>query len=464
MAGWVMPHNKSQKKREDSFKKPGLGQFKPGDLSRKDSRGDGRSVAPPVDSRFVRLPGGKTGTKVDVAQPPPRVVIEQSAAFAEKFAQAQKQGLSLESPAPVSTFESPQTNTLPAQDLGSTPLPGQVSNQSGVGVETQEGGVSNVLAPIPGKVPELPNFVDLGKVLAAGVGAYLAVSQLRSLAGSLLTVGTSGLVRQAASSTAGKIAVNSATQKATASWLSKLASASTNPGFVVSGVLSAIGSYPFAGFVKEEALQTTGFAADAAFKNGDVAGMQAAVDLQDEVLNPNVWRQIVDAVPFANVQASLKDYYKAAQLQSSVQKFMLSKLQEQQAGGLSDAQMRVKEKADENAMFEESRQRQRELDAAYFSLEQEARRRLNEEFNRERVETEERVGEIRLRVSAAQQEARRRALEEEAAFWLEQRKLRAQLEEEERLAIEKFWLEYRKKLAQLQDDNRPSRLGFGLLK
>jgi len=74
--------------------------------------------------------------------------------------------------------------------------------------------------------------------------------------------------------------------------------------------LTAIGTYPFAGFIKEEALQTSGFAFNTAKATDDVEGMQSAIDAQTELLNAAP--SIMAKIPFANVQKALKSYFDAA--------------------------------------------------------------------------------------------------------------------------------------------------------
>lgn len=77
-------------------------------------------------------------------------------------------------------------------------------------------------------------------------------------------------------------------------------------------LIATIGTYPFAGFIKEEALQTLGFATNAAKKAGDLEGEQTALDETKEVLNPGLWSTILSKIPIVNVLNSLKDFYKAA--------------------------------------------------------------------------------------------------------------------------------------------------------
>ena len=230
--------------------------------------------------------------------------------------------------------------------------------------------------------------------------------------------------------TAQTIAVNSATTAKTASWLGRAASTLKNPQFVVGSLIASIGSYPFAGFIKEEALQTLGFATKAALDNDDIAGAEEALALQDEVLDPGLWEQIKQGIPFVNVLNSLDDFYEAAKIKNSVDRKIIEDRKQQVATGETEDQRwaRVRE--------EQAQQERDNID--YYNQE---RRKLLEWEN----------------AAAAQQR------EEEAAFWRKERERQRKLEEEDRKAIANFWEAYRKEAQKATENARPSKLNFGLL-
>jgi hypothetical protein len=226
------------------------------------------------------------------------------------------------------------------------------------------------------------------------------------------------------------ISVNAATAAKTSSWLSKLASQLKNPAFVAGALIGTIGTYPFAGFIKEEALQTLGFASANAIKNKDVEGAQAAIDAQKEVLNPDLWKKIIDGVPYANVVDQLKDYYKAATIKVAVDEKMLDDLTKQQSGETP----------------EETWNRHKEEQTA-------AEKERVDYYNQERK-----------KLFLWEQQATDADMIEDAAFWAaEQAKQRA-FEKADQEAIQAFWTEYQRKSQEAQDDNRPSKLAFGLIK
>ncbi len=70
-----------------------------------------------------------------------------------------------------------------------------------------------------------------------------------------------------------------------------------------------IGTYPFAAFGKEEALQGIGFPLNKALDAGDTEGAQMILDASNELVNaaPTIW----DKIPYANVQRAFAQYVEA---------------------------------------------------------------------------------------------------------------------------------------------------------
>lgn len=113
-----------------------------------------------------------------------------------------------------------------------------------------------------------------------------------------------------------RFATNAKSQTLTQSLLKKIGG--------VPALMGVIGTYPFAGFIKEEALQTLGFGVFAA-KN-DPVGMEAAITAQEELLNPSVWQQLINTIPFVNVVNQLNNFYEAARTKLEIDKRNLEKL------------------------------------------------------------------------------------------------------------------------------------------
>ena len=183
--------------------------------------------------------------------------------------------------------------------------------------------------------------------------------------------------------------------------------------------LTVLGSYPFAGFIKEEALQTLGFAVNTASKNEDIEGMELAISEQAEILDPTLWKQILDAVPYANVLSQLKTFYKAATTKLEIDNKTLEKLRAKQAAPAKETfeesskrlaterrETELTEREEDTAFFEQQREEgrerelaQREEDRQFFAqIAEESALRKQEEreadevfFARIRAETDARA-------------------------------------------------------------------------
>lgn len=175
-----------------------------------------------------------------------------------------------------------------------------------------------------------------------------------------------------AKNTAQTIAVNTKNVAKTESWLKKVYVGSKitlkNPktavaavrAAAVGGLIASIGSYPFAGFIKEEALQTIGFGVASATKNGDWEGAEEAMELQRAILDPSVWDQIKAKIPFVNVLTNLNKFYDAARIKMSIDEQVIEDLKYQEEFGETDEQYWDRVNADRAAF--EAEQRQADLD------------------------------------------------------------------------------------------------------
>lgn len=163
-----------------------------------------------------------------------------------------------------------------------------------------------------------------------------ALSKVAEAASGILRkpkIGTGGLLN-----TAGRVSTNTKTAKQTQSFISRLvASAKANPGTTTiaagASVLSVakfvnemVGTYNFAGFIEEEALQTVGFVTSGSVKameddlkfNGganlnleDIELTQENLDFEYSVLEPAVWSGIIDATPQKRTKDALGTFNKA---------------------------------------------------------------------------------------------------------------------------------------------------------
>ncbi len=234
----------------------------------------------------------------------------------------------------------------------------------------------------PGKTIALPKqLAQIGKkinVNALGKTAGLSKQQTKALA---VQVGRERINILA------RYAVNSKSLTLTQKFL-KFAKSPT-------GIVSILGSYPFAGFIKEEALQTLGLGFFQASQNNDIAGMELAIQEQEDILDPNTWEKIISAVPYANVVKQLKDFFKAAIIKLQIDKRNLEIARGEQEGGETQFQEERRE-SDEQAQL-------RKLEFALFEDELFALRREGK-FEEATVMLKERIEQEKVNAITNQTE------------------------------------------------------------
>lgn len=262
-----------------------------------------------------------------------------------------------------------------------------------------------------------------------GIGGLLAKTAGKAAAGKVLSTTGNVFTAKALTGAASKISTNTVTAKLSTSFVSKIVSVAKSPTFVASAILGAIGSYPFAGFIKEEALQTLGFAVNAAKQSGDLKGEKEALDLQKEILNPDIWSKIIGGVPYANVIGKLTDFYDSAAKKLEIDETSWEK-RSQEVTQKPIEKLSEKEFIDRTQDREDTREQERLEDESYFN-------RLAE--NRRQAELEQR--------------------EEDAEFWAGIQEEQQKRQEEKRRTDDEYFKAVRKQ----QEDNRKSTLKFGLL-
>jgi len=127
-----------------------------------------------------------------------------------------------------------------------------------------------------------------------------------------------------------QFATNTATKAATMSLLSKLGLGVSAAGLAV----TAIGSYPFAGFIQEEAIQTLGFGINSAVRNGDIEGAETATQEVEEILAQK--DSILSSIPYANVLSKLGKFFEAARIKNAIDKKVIEDMKTQMETGESE--------------------------------------------------------------------------------------------------------------------------------
>ena len=158
------------------------------------------------------------------------------------------------------------------------------------------------------------------KISAEAIGKIRTGLQNKAIVGKLVELG-----QGTRAVTAARFATNAKTTGLTTSFFVKAGMTLSAAGLAV----GIIGSYPFAGFIKEESLQTLSFAVRSARDSGDFELEQRAIDEINDILNPSAWEKILASVPFLNVHTQLKDFYLAAATKNALDQESLNRRREE---------------------------------------------------------------------------------------------------------------------------------------
>lgn len=171
------------------------------------------------------------------------------------------------------------------------------------------------------------------------------------------------------------VATRFATNKKSYALTTKLLS-KTGMSMGAAGILlGAIGSYPFAGFIKEEALQTLGFGFNTAKNINDVEGMELAIEETEEILN--AVPGILSKIPYANVLKQLSTFFEAARVKLEIDKRTFE-----------EAKRDIEDKGEFETSFEKSAREREERDIEFKESEKERHER-QEERDRAFMEAQE---------------------------------------------------------------------------
>ena len=95
---------------------------------------------------------------------------------------------------------------------------------------------------------------------------------------------------------------------------------------VIRLIVTLIGSYTFAGWMREEAVQAIDFAIKTATDNKDLEGLEKAIAFKKELLDKTLWEKILGAIPLLNIKMELRDYFKAAAVKLEIDENNFNKL------------------------------------------------------------------------------------------------------------------------------------------
>lgn len=248
-----------------------------------------------------------------------------------------------------------------------------------------------------------------------------------------------------AKTTAGLVAVNTLTRKQTLSWLTrayKAVAPRTPRGWVGLGVgvlaasawtagklVDAIGTYPFAGFITEEAVQTTDFGFRTAMTSGNFTLAEEILDFREMMLDQEIEAEL-QGIPYKNILDKLDNYFEGARLKLEADRQYREQEMFKIENNMTDAEMWERIRAENE---------QRIID--------------------ERAATEAYYENVRR----LQEEAKRAGRAADEAYWAQIYAEREAAAEAKRLADEAYWTAYWKNVNKIREESAPSKLGFGLI-
>jgi len=144
------------------------------------------------------------------------------------------------------------------------------------------------------------------KIVSGSLIGQGSITTQRAFTGKPATTGIDKIFN-VARPTAARFATNAKSMEMSANFLSKFVK---NPFTII----SLIGTYPFAGFIKEEAIQTLTIAADRSLAEGDIEAAKEAQEQVNEQIDYSALENLAFAIPFANVAKEVLDFIKAAKI------------------------------------------------------------------------------------------------------------------------------------------------------
>ena len=250
-----------------------------------------------------------------------------------------------------------------------------------------------------------------------------------------------------------KTQINTKTTSQTIAWITKIFTELKRPRLVAATaaatLVGAITSYPFAFFIKQEALQIMRGVQISAMiqKNPEIA--QIALEGRLEIVNPNFTERLLDKIPFVNSVKQLLDLFETEKAAIVLDQQLIEDMKFQIENKLTDDDMWEKRKADD---------RQAEIEMGELFDER------NKQRNLEKIETEKEL--IRLRAEAAdiKNDTAIKLLERSIAGWNKRDAEQRRLDELDQIAQIERLIAYRELVQKMQDEARPSKLNFGLLR
>ena len=269
----------------------------------------------------------------------------------------------------------------------------------------------------------------VASILSGGAGAL--TSKVVTIAG-----------RTAVVSKGTRIVSNTKTAKQTATLLAGIVAKMKKPAFVLTVLGAMLGTYPFAEWANlDNAKTSANMAARESIKTGDPDFIREVIAKRDEIFDMTLWENIQRLIPGVNLAFTFRKATEAA--------FLLKRVSDRV---LKDEIIQLETGETDDAKWARVRQEEKDQDIAAVDY-----------YNDQRKQMVTWEIEAKSQASKATRKQEKKARNNDAAFWANERLKQRELEAKDRQAIADFWTAYRKTVNEFNKDNRPSNLNFGLL-
>ena len=244
---------------------------------------------------------------------------------------------------------------LPDVKAGTVPLGGSAAAKAlikGIGSGEGIGQVANQI----NRIGLAKGATPVGEATQGAISA--ANTQQASLSGSNVGKAFTPIVGDAASNFI-------ANTKSVALTKSLLLKYGMNPK-VLLAVGGAIGTYPFAYFELAEASDKIGIAMFQAAQNGDEEEVLRLVEIQNDMLDMDVWEKVLMAIPVANILNGVANNIGAAIVSAkSFREAALKEIERSQTGGETEF---AQERRESDEASTQRKLEEQNLDSQYFQL------------------------------------------------------------------------------------------------
>lgn len=231
------------------------------------------------------------------------------------------------------------------------------------------------------------------------------------------------------------------TKKLSDTWIGKLAIAAGLSIGAVSIIKDILGTYPFSGFIDQEAIQQTEFGFKLAYDSGNYDLAQQSIDFTRESLDEGFWNTTVSKIPIINTVESLQRYRDGVSLKVEINQKVLDDTLMSIENGESETDKWIRVRI-------EDLQREKEIALIHVQEQESIAEIIKQSREEERAAT--------IEATKAQHKI-------QTEYWQRVHDENAQRREAERQAEADFQDAYWAAVFERRNDTQRSNLDFGLL-